>query len=87
MLVRLDKMTGEQSATKQMQQKAFDYVGQEMVKLVNEMKKAEKKGQKPSFPSFTALRWLYLCALDGRHLTTAVQSANNYLIALMKKDS
>ena len=86
MLVRLDKMTGEQSATKQMQQKAFDYVGQEMVKLVNEMKKAEKKGQKPSFPSFTALRWLYLCALDGRHLTTAVQSANNYLIALMKKD-
>ena len=86
MLVRLNKMAGEQQSTKQMQQKAFNYIAQEMMKLVNEMKKEEKKGRKPIFPSFTALRWLYLCALDGRSLSSNVQSANNYLIALLKKD-
>ena len=86
MLVRLHKMAGEQQSIKQMQQKAFNYIAQEMMKLVNEMKKEEKKGRKPTFPSFTALRWLYLCALDGRSLSSNVQSANNYLIALLKKD-
>ena len=86
MLVRLNKMAGEQQPTKQMQQKAFNYIAQEMMKLVNEMKKEEKKGHKPNFPSFTALRWLYLCALDGRSLSSNVQSANNYLIALLKKE-
>ena len=57
-----------------------------MVKVVNDLKKEEKKGRKPSFPSFTALRWLYLCAIDGRALPSDVKTANNYLIALLKKD-
>jgi hypothetical protein len=86
MLVRLNKMAGEQSATKQMGQKAFKYIAHEIVEMVKEMKKAEKKGHKPSFPSFTALRWLYLCAIDGRALPSDVKTANNYLIALLKKD-
>ena len=86
MLVRLSKMAGEQRDTKQMQTKAFDYIGKEMVELVAELKKQEKKGRKPSFPSFTALRWLYLCAVDGRQLSASVKSANDYLIALLKKD-
>ena len=86
MLVRLNRMAGEQNDTKQIQAKAFDFIGKEMVELVAEMKKQEKKGYKPSFPSFTALRWLYLAAVDGRQLPAAVQSANDYLIALLKKD-
>ena len=86
MLVRLNKMAGEQSATKQMGQETFKYIGKEMVKVVNDLKKEEKKGRKPSFPSFTALRWLYLCAIDGRALPSDVKVANNYLIALLKKD-
>ena len=48
------------------------------------VKKLEKKGRKPSFPSFTALRWLYLCALDGRELSATVKNANDYLIALYR---
>ena len=32
------------------------------------------------------MRWLYLCALDGRQLSDDVKEANNYLIALLKKD-
>ena len=86
MLVRLNRMTGTQDATKQMEDKAFNYIGTEMVKIVSELKKEEKKGRKPTFPSFTALRWLYLCALDGRSLPSDVKEANNYLIALLKKD-
>ena len=86
MLVRLNVMTGQQNDTRQMQDKAFNYIGEEMADLVKELKKQEKKGHKPSFPSFTALRWLYLCALDGRQLAPNVQSANDYLIKLLKKD-
>lgn len=86
MLVRLNHMAGQQAETRQMQTKAFDFIGKEMVELVAEMKKEEKKGHKPVFPSFTALRWLYLCALDGRQLSKNVSSANDYLVALLKKD-
>lgn len=87
MLVRLNSMAGEQAATRQMQAKAFDYLGKEMVKLVAELKKEERKGRRVTFPSFTALRWLYLCAVDGRSLPSNVQSANSYLVALLKKDT
>ena len=86
MLVRLNVMVGNQNDTEQMHDKAFKYIGKEMVDLVKEMKKQEKKGYKPSFPSFTALRWLYLCALDGRKLADDVKAANDYLIVLLKKD-
>jgi hypothetical protein len=86
MLTRLYVMTGEQTDVKQIADKAFNYIGKEMVDLVKEMKKAEKKGHKPSFPSFTALRWLYICALDGRQLSNDVKSANDYLYKLLKKE-
>ena len=89
MLVRLQVMVGNNSSLFTLNSsldQAFDYIGQEMTDLVKELKKQEKKGNKPSFPSFTALRWLYLCALDGRQLSADVKSANDYLIALLKKD-
>ena len=89
MLVRLNKMVGNNSSLFTIHSsldKAFGFIAQEMVKLVNDLKKQEKKGHKPTFPSFTALRWLYLCALDGRALPSHVKAANNYLIALLKKD-
>ncbi len=82
MLARLSVMAGQQSDIKQMQDKAFSYIGQEMVKTVAELKKQKK----PSFPSFTALRWLYICAIDGRQLPSTVKAANDYLIPLLKKD-
>ncbi|MBR1548156.1 MAG: alpha-2-macroglobulin, partial [Prevotella sp.] len=86
MLARLTVMTGQQKDVKQIGDKAFGYLSDEMVDLVAEMKREEKRGHKPSFPSFTALRWLYLCAIDGRQLSAKVKNANEYLIALMKKD-
>ena len=89
MMVRLNKMVGNNSSLFTIHSsldKAFGFIAQEMVKLVNDLKKEAKKGRKPTFPSFTALRWLYLCALDGRALPSDVKTANNYLIALLKKD-
>jgi len=87
MMVRQNTMMGEQTETRQMLKGAFKFLGKEMVELVKEMKKQEKKGYKPSFPSFTALQWLYICKLDGRQLPTDVQQANEYLIKLLKKDT
>ena len=89
MLARLQAMTGNHASLFTLHSsfdKAFNYMGSEMVTLVNDMKKAEKKGVKPTFPSFTALRWLYICAIDGRQLSADVKSANDYLISLLKKD-
>ena len=86
MLVRLNVMTGQQKDIQQIHQKAFDYLSKEMTDLVARMKKEEKKGHRQTFPSITALRWLYLCALDGQKLPASVKAANDYLIGLLKKD-
>ena len=87
MMVRQNTMMGQQAETKQMLTKAIKFLGNEMVDLVKELKKQEKKGYKPTFPSFTALQWLYICKLDGRQLPTSVQQANDYLIRLLKKET
>ena len=87
MLARLQVMTGAQNDTRDLLTAALDFLGREIVKTVADMKKQERKGIKPSFPSFTALRWLYICALDGRKLSADVHRANDYLIRLLKKDS
>ena len=87
MLARLQVMADHQTSDiSHLYNKAFTYIGKDMVELVAKMKKEEKKGHRQSFPSFTALRWLYLCAIDGRTLKSDVKAANDYLIALLKKD-
>ncbi|MCR4583845.1 MAG: alpha-2-macroglobulin, partial [Prevotella sp.] len=88
MLVRLNSFgsADEMPVMKNQLDKAFKFMGREIIKEVEEMKRLERKGHKPAFPSFTALRWLYLCALDGRELPGDVQRANAYLMPLLKKD-
>ena len=86
MLVRLNAMAGAQEPTKYMLNNAFAFMGDEIVKEVEEMKKWEREGHQVSFPSFKALEWLYLATLDGRELPAKVQEANNYLLKLLKKD-
>jgi hypothetical protein len=86
MLVRLNTLTATQKRTSTMLDKAFGYMGKEMVELVKELKKVEKKNGAVGFPSYKALQWLYLATLDGRKLPADVQTANSYLIELLKKD-
>ncbi len=87
MLVRLNQMAGQQSATAKMLSSAFTFLGKDIVELVDEMKKEEKKGHKQVFPSHRALQWLYICALDGRELPAKVSEANSYLKNLLKKET
>ncbi len=87
MLVRLNKMTGPQKETRQMLSQAFKYMDVEILQLVSEMKKEEKKGHKQYFPSHKALQYLYLSALDGRKPGAKVAEAQNYLKRLLKKES
>ena len=76
MLVRLNAMAGEQADTREMLNGAFRFMGHEMVVLVDDIKKrAKETGIEPTFPSFSALEWLYLTTLDGRELPSDVQTA------------
>ena len=90
MLVRLNTLTAQPSPlTSSMLDKSFKFLGHEMVDLVNELKKQEKKGHKVTFPSFNALQWLYVCTLDkerGSKLSGSVKEANDYLLKLLKKE-
>ena len=87
MLTRLNVMAGKQQETASMLNNAFKFMGKEIVDDVKKMKKWEKEnGKDYGFPSFKALQYLYICALDGRELPKDVKAANEYLIAKMKKD-
>jgi len=86
MLVRLNQIIGQQAETLELTDGAYDYLSREMTELVAEMKKQEKKGIKQQFPSFNALRWLYLCALEKRQMSVEVRAANDYLVKLLNKE-
>ena len=86
MLARLYVMTGTYDDAEDIQRKAMKYMDREIIELVNEMKKWEKKGVKPSFPSFMALRWLYVNAIAKRELSSKAAEAKAYLMPLLKKD-
>ncbi|MBR6121081.1 MAG: alpha-2-macroglobulin [Prevotella sp.] len=89
MLVRLNQMTGNSSSLSALQSpldKAFKFMNKEILELVAEMKKEEKKGIKQTFPTFKALQYLYICTLDGRQQPANVLQAQAYLKKLLKKD-
>ena len=86
MLARLYVMTGTYDDAENIQRRAMNYMDREIIELVNEMKKWEKKGSKPSFPSFMALRWLYVNAIAKRELSSKAAEAKAYLMPLLKKD-
>ena len=80
MFVRLNRMVGPQDNTKEMLEKAFDFMGNFLVKEVEQLKRLEKKGFKVLLPSEAALSVLYNMALDGRTLPKKVQAAADYLV-------
>ena len=84
--VKEEGVLSQEAETARMLDNAFGFMGQEIVKDVEELKKWEKEGHEVSFPSFKALQWLYLTTLDGRELPDEVVRANNYLLKLLKKE-
>lgn len=80
MLVRLNALT-HQDADSRMQpmiQKGFEYLGKQAAEEYKSMKEAEKKGAVGLRPSEQVLRYLYICALDGK--APVDKKVNRYFI-------
>ena len=86
MLVRLKKLTGNQEQFRQMLNRAIEYMDKEIIEMVAEMKKQEKKGVKQHFPTFKALQYLYITRLNNNHSDSKTKDAQDYLKNLLKKD-
>mgnify|MGYP000227878699 FL=1 len=80
MLARLNALT-HQDADSRMQpmiQKGFEYLGKQAAEEYKSMKEAEKKGAVGIRPSEQVLRYLYICALDGK--APVDEKVNRYFI-------
>lgn len=80
MLVRLNALT-HQDADSRMQpmiQKGFEYLGKQAAEEYKSMKEAEKKGAVGIRASEQVLRYLYICALDGK--APVDEKVNRYFI-------
>lgn len=80
MLARLNALT-HQDADSRMQpmiQKGFEYLGKQAAEEYKSMKEAEKKGAVGIRPSEQVLRYLYICALDGK--APVDKKVNRYFI-------
>lgn len=88
MMVRLNAMTGEANdEAADMLTNAWAFMGRQIIKEVEEMKKLEKKGAKNLRPSETAIDWLYLTTIDGRKLSADVAAAKTYLVSHLAKQT
>ena len=85
-LARLNLLTGSNDNS-EIIENGVRWMANETVKMVQEMKKDEKKGHKQSFPGGISLQYLYTCAISDVNLTDEQKSSNDYLISLLKKDS
>lgn len=80
MMVRLNALT-HQDADSRMQPmipKGFEYLGKQAAEEYKSMKEAEKKGAVGIRPSEQVLRYLYICALDGK--APVDEKVNRYFI-------
>jgi len=88
MMVRLTAMTGDNNRqAADMLSNAWPFMGRQIIKEVEEMKKLEKKGAKNLRPSETAIDWLYLTTIDGRKLSADVAAAKTYLVNRLSKQT
>ena len=80
MLVRLNALTHQDvdSRMQPMIQKGFEYLGKQAAEEYKSMKEAEKKGAVGIRPSEQVLRYLYICALDGK--APVDEKVNRYFI-------
>lgn len=84
LLTRLNMMIGTQNETKDMLDKAITYLGRVVVDEVEKIKEAEKEGRAYVIRDYSALQYLYICALDNRKLNQEERSAADYLLEYLK---
>ena len=82
MFIRLNKMIGQQNETRFMLERAYGFMGDFLIKEMEDIQREQKRGNKRLMPSEMALCVLYNMALDGRELDNDVQKAADFLIGL-----
>lgn len=85
MMARLEHMTGQQSDANSVLKASCTYLEKTIAKEVDNLKRAEKKGEKDLMPSQTAVDYLYLRSLSNPATSAKAKADNAYLIGLMKK--
>lgn len=87
-LARLNVMTGYQKATAKMIENGMDYLRTVVMKEFEEMKRMEKKGQKPMICDYHAIQYLYINTLLGKNpfYDSDYVELKNYLLKYLEAD-
>ena len=86
-LVRLNGMIGKQETTADMIEKAMKFLGKKAVTYVEKAKKRRNNGEPYAIDLGNAVKYLYVCALNGREMTQEEKAAADYLFAEVKKNN
>ena len=84
-LTRLNLLTTTDTKTRNLLDKAHDFLGKVVVKEVKEFKEREKQGKPVYINDYHALQWLYVCAVDHRTLSKDETAAKEYLLKYLEK--
>ena len=85
-LARLDHLTGQQSATLNMKNKAVSYLGGKANEEVKEIKKHMAEKQPYTINDHYALQYLYIRTLNGDKLSAADEATAKFLLDYLKKN-
>lgn len=87
-LARLNVMAGYQKATAKMIENGMDYLRTVVMKEFEEMKRMEKKGQKPMICDYHAIQYLYINTLLGKNpfYDSDYVELKNYLLKYLEAD-
>ena len=87
-IARLNVMTGYQKATAKMIENGMDYLRTVVMKEFEEMKRMEKKGQKPMICDYHAIQYLYINTLLGKNpfYDSDYVELKNYLLKYLEAD-
>lgn len=85
MMARLDILAGRQQAISKMQGRAMQYLGDVVVKEVEEIMRLKKMGLPYNICNYSALQWLYITAISHRDLSAREQKVAIFLLDCMKE--
>ena len=87
MLVRLNVLTGTIPEIRTMIDNGLKFIGNRIVKRVENMKRQESSGDKEIYLDYTSLTYLYIYALDNSTLDKDKKAAVEYLLNKFKQNN
>lgn len=82
-LVRLNAIAGRCQQTSVMLDKAFGYMERQMGEMVDMLKDAVRNGRQMVLDDLNVLRYLYICAVDGRRQSASAKADADYLVSMI----